>query len=348
MQGTATASRDQKKIYYIGGIDATPNPNKGPNGTDPYLVHPALMSQILTFDTSTASWSVANAYGDIPSGRVYHTAVQLPTSDAILLYGGAQYAKLVQSTQALGNPTTTVDDFCYLLNLTTMTWKKITDLGTLAGAGPRFGHSAVVHGNRSMFVFFGTDNQGNERGDFHVMDLQKLRWVPMYSANDQYLDPPANASTATPEVPTINSGLSGGAIAGIIVGAVVGMIAIAVAVFLWIRRKRSANATKDKDCSSEHSGADITKEQYYNMDETTTIDKEAGENNGESKHIKDVEKNRTFDRDGILKPTVTSYTPALSISVINNTTEDYDLEPAGKPDAGVSRYSLAPVKPDRI
>ncbi|KAF7720765.1 acyl-CoA-binding domain-containing protein 4 [Apophysomyces ossiformis] len=357
MQGTATASRDQKRIYYIGGVNASPNPNKGPNGTDPYVVHPALMGEILMFDTTTTSWSINNAYGDIPSGRVYHTAVHLPAADAILLYGGAQY---VQSTQALGNPTTTVDDYCYMLNLTNMTWTKITNLGPLKGAGPRFGHSAVVHGNRSMFVFFGTDNNGNEHGDFHVMDLQTLQWVPKYSAKDQYLYVPANASTTPLPGGTSAGGLSRGAIAGIVVGAVVGVAAIVVAAFLWIRRKRNqSDAAKHSGSSSEQAGANVTKEQYYNMDETTTIYKESGGNNKESSHIDDSEQSRIIDEDTSFIPppaftsnehqksTTSPYIATPTTLAANTSVEDYDLGP-DKPDAYVPRYTLAPVKPDGI
>ncbi|KAG0165151.1 hypothetical protein DFQ30_008907 [Apophysomyces sp. BC1015] len=89
MEGTATVSRDGNLIYHIGGIDA-------------HHQRPALMTDIFIFDTVWLVWKINNATGvRLPSSRVYHTAVQLPDSDSILIYGGAVPANFDINTAVL-------------------------------------------------------------------------------------------------------------------------------------------------------------------------------------------------------------------------------------------------------
>ncbi|KAG0172118.1 hypothetical protein DFQ30_011166 [Apophysomyces sp. BC1015] len=144
--GTSVVSLDNNIIYYIGGINSYRDPNLVPVLRIPYVLYPALMTDILAFNTINQSWTLINATGsNLPSVRVYHTTIYIPNSDIILLYGGATpIISPDKDERVMYNPTTPVDDYIYTLNTTSFVWTQITNLGPYEGAGARFGHSGIV------------------------------------------------------------------------------------------------------------------------------------------------------------------------------------------------------------
>ncbi|ORZ03718.1 hypothetical protein BCR43DRAFT_483848 [Syncephalastrum racemosum] len=205
---------DGKTIYYIGGIKENSNVV---NNTVQYSDAAALMTDIITFDTSTLKWGLQNPTGTIPSTRRLHTLTLLPNSSKILMYGGVG----ISNSNA-------VEDVCYTLDLDDNTWQKIT-FSDNKGLGPRYGHSAVLVKN-SLFILFGVNSQGATTSDFGIINTSNLSWVEQYGGlmSDDAAEYPVGAR------------LSGGAIAGVVVGCVAGVAIICgLGAFCFIRRKRN-------------------------------------------------------------------------------------------------------------
>ncbi|KAG0167881.1 Rho GTPase-activating protein 5 [Apophysomyces sp. BC1034] len=366
---TATLSNDNNIIYYIGGYNAQMNGliNQTAPGANPYTLSAARMSDILTFDTVSVTWSLTTAGGSqLPSPREYHTAIIVPNSNTLLLYGGA----------AQGDPnnaTATADDYVYTLDMSNFIWTPVTNLGPLAGAGPRFGHSAIVH-NNSMFILFGKDGKGNEKNDFHVMDLTHRQWTNSYLASGLYSQPaagsPGSPNSITESSPNI------GAIVGGVVGGVVGIAAIAgLIAFFMVRKKKKAarNAATlpntpgggddhklsdaknlEKSPSSDDGKKDIETSmpsvpasvsphgtQYSNdsdirgrQETTPFIDKPLPPHNGDSQNHNRQQQQQSSYVMTVADPFGGRYA-------------DGDLE-SDKPDGQVPRFILEPMKPDGI
>ncbi|KAI8150093.1 hypothetical protein BJV82DRAFT_652310 [Fennellomyces sp. T-0311] len=228
---------DQATIYFLGGNIERQYTDD--NGTTQYEAQDALFSEILTFNIRTALWSTRNATGDyIPTPRVLHSAAPKPNSNEIVVYGGT-YTNI-----SLG----AVPDFCAVLDTTSMTWRNI-NLSTSAGAGARFGHSAVFpEGSSKMFILFGIDSNVHERTDFQVLDTDTWTWI------DNYVGPGRKDDGSGDQGPHGDSGggggVSGGTIAGIVVGVVAGVAIIAGVFFFFLRRRRNDRSnthTREKD-----------------------------------------------------------------------------------------------------
>ncbi|KAF7720999.1 hypothetical protein EC973_005636 [Apophysomyces ossiformis] len=353
---TATMSSDNNIIYYIGGYNAFMDSSinqTAPAFPNPYTLNPARMSDILTFDTVKVAWTLNTANGDkLPTPRQYHTAVQLPNSDLIAIYGGA-------APSDPDDPRATADDYFYTLNTTNFIWTQITDLGPLQGAGPRFGHSAILH-NNSMLILFGMDSRGQERNDFHVMDVVHWKWTSLYRADGLYDE--------IIQVPSDNSSNNNvGLIVGVVVGVVVGGGAIAgLIVFFLIRRKRQRKhqalttaASSDLNDNKEepshertHNGpaspqASVLHSNREGSHYYSDTDNKARTENVpffenpappyNDYHLRQGDRNHTPSTTLIMTPT----DPANAGNVIE------DLE-ASKPDGQIPFHTMEPVKPDGI
>ncbi|KAI9259548.1 hypothetical protein BDA99DRAFT_538508 [Phascolomyces articulosus] len=217
---------DGVTIFYFGG--KTEVQYTADNGTTLYQESDALFSEILTYNTQTSLWATREATGDIPTPRVLHAAALKPKTNEIVLYGGAH------TNITLG----VVPDFCVVLDTTTMTWTN-QNLSTSAGAGARFGHSAVFPEDSTMlFIMFGIDSNVYERTDFQVLDTETWQWVDSYVGPGRKEDGSSDGSTDQPGDGNPSGGsLSKGAIAGIAVGVVAAVVIGCGALFFFLRRR---------------------------------------------------------------------------------------------------------------
>ncbi|KAI8091628.1 hypothetical protein BDF21DRAFT_409805 [Thamnidium elegans] len=161
---TATLGNSGQSIFYIGGLEV--------NDSD--MLSSVSMGEILEYHIANNTWITHQSPSNstIPSPRRLHTATQIPNVDLILVYGGS-------ATDA----SKTVADYSYLLNTTSFQWTAVNILN--AGAGPRFGHSAVLYKN-SLFIVFGADSFGNLRNDFFVIDITNWQWVTSFKTDGVY------------------------------------------------------------------------------------------------------------------------------------------------------------------
>ncbi|KAG2205547.1 hypothetical protein INT47_005922 [Mucor saturninus] len=162
---TETLGRSGKSIFYIGGLQSDDN--------DQLIA--ASMSEILEYNIANNTWFLRKSpvNSTVPSSRRLHSATQIPDHDLIFVYGGS-------ATDA----SKTVTDYSYLLNTTSFEWTAVDILNE--GAGPRFGHSAVLYKGKSLFIVFGADNLGNLRNDFFILDIANWQWVQTFKTDGVY------------------------------------------------------------------------------------------------------------------------------------------------------------------
>ncbi|KAI9317086.1 hypothetical protein BX666DRAFT_142970 [Dichotomocladium elegans] len=108
------------------------------------------------------------------------------------------------------------------------------------GAGPRWGHSAVMADDYTLFVIFGCSSQGY-KNDINILDTRSWTWTYTYQGLHAAL-----GDNSTSKNNTSSGGPSGGVIAGITIGVVAGLsIVIGIIVFLFLRRKRKQQRNTD-------------------------------------------------------------------------------------------------------
>ncbi|KAG0176430.1 hypothetical protein DFQ29_006114 [Apophysomyces sp. BC1021] len=231
-QHTATMAGD-KKIYFIGGSDGYVNN------------HNISMNDILIYDTIADKWELKQAEGGYtPSYRVLHTTTWIPGTNTLLMYGGgvnsAQFKNL-----------STVTDYCYKYDTVGNKWSPQVLDGT-GGAGERYGHSAVLIGNSTMFILFGIGPNPFDNGekDFYILDLNKMAWTENYAASALNYIPPDTTSNSNSSIPhTTPSSTAKPSNTSTIIGAVVGcvvavLIGAVIAIFVYRRKKKAGQADR--------------------------------------------------------------------------------------------------------
>ncbi|KAJ8660518.1 hypothetical protein O0I10_003564 [Lichtheimia ornata] len=310
------------RFYFFGGEYSSSQYNETTNYTS-YGLTEVDMSQVLIYDETKGWEAVQTTSGSVPSQRWHPTATLLSNGN-ILVYGGAQTAVRVGDNNYYHLEP--VDDTAYVLNTDTMTWSDISSaIQPKEGGDPldkqqyrRYGHSAVLVGDDSLFIMFGKSTNGSFADGFLI--LNTTSWV----ISDYY--PGLNAAAGSSDGTDTDDdddddaatggdgggGLSGGAIAGVVVGVVVGVGLIAGAVaFLFIRRRRDSGQPGE---SAKEAPLSEWKDSHH-------------DNNG----------NNSLSDDNSLKGGLAATSPGSPAPPYSPVTT--------KPDS-VPRLTLAPVKPD--
>ncbi|KAG2219123.1 hypothetical protein INT45_009790 [Circinella minor] len=252
----AALAQDGHTIYYIGGIfPAVPFDN---SGGSMYSYGHVEMSDLLMYDTIEGRWTTDKTTGSIlPTPRMDHTLTMKPSTGEFIVYGGTQ----LDTDQPLG-------DYFYILDPIAKTWSNRT-LGTSNGAqglGPRHSHAAVLTGNSSLFIIFGSSGTTDNR--IGVLDIDNYTWlstVPAVVLTEAEKEKEKEEENgATPGTDQGNggsisdgdsgvsaSGLSSGALAGAIVGAVAGVAIIGALLFFFLRRRRNNDAVNNETGQEE-------------------------------------------------------------------------------------------------
>ncbi|KAI9244039.1 hypothetical protein BDA99DRAFT_577311 [Phascolomyces articulosus] len=222
---SAVVGRDGQNIFYFGGMNAeSEHRDLGDDEDNGYAN--ATMNDILVFNTANQGWTRLNSTGDIiPSPRAFHTTTLIPNTNDILLYGGRRIRTDIP-----------VDDYIYKFNTETNQWTQISLAKT--GAGPRWGHSAVLHHNdRSLFILFGANSLGASTNDFYILDVNDMSWQGRSSGDD---------GSGTGAGGHEESKLDGGEIAGIVIGCLAAGVITGLIVFAIYRRKKRQQELYEK------------------------------------------------------------------------------------------------------
>ncbi|KAI8091120.1 uncharacterized protein B0P05DRAFT_504740 [Gilbertella persicaria] len=179
---SATLARSGDSIYYIGGLQLNQD----------NVLNYAPMNEILQYNITNHTWTLHTSPPNttIPSPRRLHSATMIPYTDLILIYGGS-----------VTDGASTVADYIYFLNTTSFIYTPVHIVNTKDGAGPRFGHSAVLYDEKSLFIIFGADELGSLRNDFLVLDIVNWQWISSFKANGVYPVPSTTGTTGTASNP---------------------------------------------------------------------------------------------------------------------------------------------------
>ncbi|KAI8341706.1 hypothetical protein BC941DRAFT_172413 [Chlamydoabsidia padenii] len=207
-------------IYSYGGLSMTFPYNNFKNSydsSDSLFKVPGLenyMYEFLAYNKSGNNTNYFNVGYTYPARREMHTMTVLPNSDTFIMYGGV-------------NGYSVLNDYCYTFDSTRRQWNKV--IFQSGGPGPRFGHSAVLYGNDSLFVMFGANANGNVMSDSYVLNTTTFAWTAIPSFNTT--GTPSSTSTESS-----NPGISTGVIVGIVVGAIAVIAIIAIGGYFLYRR----------------------------------------------------------------------------------------------------------------
>ncbi|KAI9365633.1 hypothetical protein BD770DRAFT_376936 [Pilaira anomala] len=318
---SATYHPGTKKVFYIGG-----SYNDVPAGGTSLL---SSMSYANTFDTVTGDWQEQFIYGKPPSKRQQHTATLLANGDDILLYGGATADEKA------------MPDYCYTLNVPTMSWTAHDLVAPDGVVGPRSEHSAVLV-NNSLFILFGRNLSGRPLNQLLILNVRDVNNIT-FANNFPFADSTdttngtknSNGNDISPK-----EGLSTGGIAGVAVGAVIaGALAILGPVCYFLKRKTKQTSTRPN--STAHFDAPEN-----NENDTLEVDWDKIENHyTEVNHPKFIDPSTAFQPQ---KPDILQQEPTQQHYISATNPHQYKPNVAEPilPNIVKPSLSIRPTKPD--
>jgi len=117
-------------------------------------------NQLYCFSLATKEWKQVRVQGEMPPSRSGHSAVLLPQSNSMLVFGGEH-----QPNQPLLND-------IWMFDFASCNWQK-TQVTGLAPRGRKH-HTAVEYEDR-LYVFGGTDSRATFN-DFYIFDIKGKQW----------------------------------------------------------------------------------------------------------------------------------------------------------------------------
>ncbi|KAI8372201.1 hypothetical protein BD560DRAFT_395457 [Blakeslea trispora] len=192
------------------------------------------LSQAWVFDTVISGWNAVNLGGQIPKdGRTSHTLSLAPSTERdVIMYGGE-----VNGTAS--------DEYCFVLNLDSNEWKRIDIAAPSGTALERTEHSAVVTGNNTLLIIWGIGRNNTPSNSILMLDItnpERISLAQQYQVHNSSFDNPDNSSRR----------LTGGELGGII-AACAGFGLTAVAVFFFVKRRKSKKRSDKQSLPSQPS-----------------------------------------------------------------------------------------------
>lgn len=172
------------------------------------------------------------------SNRYMHTANLLPYSGKILIYGGATDDGNEQHPSA-------VSDYLYLFDPKTLEYTRIEEYELPLGAGPRFGHSAVLC-NNTLIVLFGVNQIGLITNEVYFLSLTvSATWLKSFTITY------SSTSGEEGDVKHHPNMISNQAIIGITIALALVMVLLVVGILFgihyWRKKKRQASEKQAKN-----------------------------------------------------------------------------------------------------
>ncbi|KAI8078852.1 uncharacterized protein BX664DRAFT_362401 [Halteromyces radiatus] len=193
------------------------------NGTDD-ASQASSFSDFAYFDFKAGTFNIS--YIDstqlTPSVRYWHTLTSLPGTNKILMYGGV-YNHVVSL------------DYCLIFDGVALRWSAPDFSSSNNIPGPRYGHSAVMVGQDTLYIMMGADITHQLKNDVYILNVTSMQWFNADS-NSTWLTAGNNENNANQS----SSSLSPGAIAGAVIGGVAGLslLVVAAVVFIYIRKRK--------------------------------------------------------------------------------------------------------------
>ncbi|KAK4509388.1 uncharacterized protein ATC70_007739 [Mucor velutinosus] len=191
-----------------------------------------------------------------------HTANLLPYSGKILIYGGATDDGNEKHPSA-------VSDYLYLFDSKTLEYTRVDDYEQSQGAGPRFGHSAILC-NNTLFVLFGVNQKGLITNEVYFLSLEgSATWLKSFSLSSSSSSSVPGANNSNNNFDPHNT-LNDKAIIGISIGSVL-VIALLITGILYaihtIRARKRHSAASE--VTAQEGQAKCQPDNHNNMYEIT-------------------------------------------------------------------------------
>ncbi|CAO3648400.1 unnamed protein product [Cunninghamella blakesleeana] len=151
---TATLAKNGM-IYIIGGSVYDDQINNLVNFTE-----------MITYNTQSNQWAnlTATIVGRLPSGRAYHTTINLPDKDILLIYGGNNLNYSVSESME--------QDVLYTYNTVS---NKLQSISMPSGyLNARYGHFATIYNYNFLVLIFGFSDQNVGADTLNVLNIANL------------------------------------------------------------------------------------------------------------------------------------------------------------------------------
>ncbi|CAO3597604.1 unnamed protein product [Absidia cylindrospora] len=225
----ACAFTDRFRIFTFGGFGYnTTTATHFYNGTDdPNETLTFQQTGFFDIQANTNNLTALPIDSPIPSDRYWHSLTPIPRVGKVIMFGGV-------FNNAVNR------DYCYLFDIDVRDWA-LCDFGNSTNVpGPRYGHSAVLVGNDTLYILFGADANHQIINDVAILNVTSMRWLNATS-NSTVFNAADESSSTSGSSPT----LSPGQIAGIVIGVVAGVSLIIVGAVIyycmWRRKKNAEN-----------------------------------------------------------------------------------------------------------
>ncbi|ORZ13687.1 hypothetical protein BCR42DRAFT_493069 [Absidia repens] len=224
------AFTDRFRIFPFGGFsyNVTTAANFYNGTDDPNEAMSFKQTGFFDIESNTNNLSSNPLDSVVPSDRYWHSLTPIPVVGKVIMFGGVFNHEVNR-------------DYCYVFDIDVRDWT-LCDFGNSINVpGPRYGHSAVLIGNDTLYILFGADATHQLVNDVAILNVTSMRWLNA-TANSTVFNAADENSSASGSPPT----LSPGQIAGIVIGVVAGVSLIVVGVVIyycmWRRKKNAENS----------------------------------------------------------------------------------------------------------
>lgn len=121
------------------------------------------LNYLWMYDIGSNSWNLASPYGTPPPARQSHSAIYVPNSNSMIVYGGNVYYKVFFG-----------DMFIY--SLSNNNWNQLVPLSSSPSA--RSDHSAIYYPIDNLMLIYGGSN-GSTFGDLWQYDITNNAWTQL-------------------------------------------------------------------------------------------------------------------------------------------------------------------------
>ncbi|KAI8973181.1 hypothetical protein BDF20DRAFT_914666 [Mycotypha africana] len=216
------------------------------------------------YDLNSKVWNVQGIPSvpgsSSPAARRLHTATCL--DNIMVVYGG-------------GTTQPTADTDVWILNATAypaLVWQKVSMANQNEGPNIRMGHSAVLdEADKKIYIFGGWGISADiNDSNMYILDTDKWSWTRVlptgYTSGTSQVNNTSSSNNSDRNNDGQKNGINTGTIVGAAVGGSVGLVLIAFAAFILLRKRKRQQIAKKGDFHSNNFSEKVPPVHGYNND----------------------------------------------------------------------------------